>query len=132
MPGLESTLSTTSNTDVPSNVKFRYIKSNYFRVVHADGVFGGFTPQGNIFFSVFSERAPLPDVTFQAVEDGRLGKELIEHRQGGTDGVVRELEVGLTMNLTVAKSLADWLKERIEIAEKMQAELSVKEGAIKQ
>ena len=73
----------------------------------------------------------MPDATFQAVEEGRLGKELIEHRQGGTDGVIRELEVGFTMSLTVAKALSEWLKERIEIAEKIQAELSVNEGVTK-
>ena len=125
-------MSTTSNSDIPQHVKFRYIKSNYFRMIHADGVFGGFSPQGNIYISFFSERPPMPDATFQAVEEGRIGKELIEHRQGGTDGVIRELEVGLTMNLSVTKSLVEWLKERIEIAEKVQSELSVKEGAIKQ
>jgi hypothetical protein len=100
-------------------------------VVHADGVFGGFSPQGNIFISFFSERPPMPDATFQAVEEGRLGKELIEHRQG-TDGVIRELEVGLTMSLSVTKSLVEWLKERIEVAEKVQTELSLNEGVTKQ
>ena len=90
---------------------------------------GGYTPQGNLFVSLYSERAPLPDATVQAVEDGRLGRELLEQRQGGKEGVTRELEVGLTMSLNVAKSLVEWLKERIEIAEKIQADVAMQESA---
>lgn len=118
----------TTDDQIPPHVRFHYIKSNYFRVLHADGAFGGFTPQGNIFFSLYSERAALPDVTVQAMEAHNLGKELLEHRQG-SQGVTRELEVGVTMNLPVAKSLLEWLKERIEIAEKVQSDLSIHESA---
>jgi hypothetical protein len=120
-------VSDTDKAAVPSHVKFRYIKSNYFRVVHVDGAFGGFSPQGKIFVSMFSERPPLPDATFQTVEGGVLGKELVEHRQAGDEGVVRELEVGLAMDVSVAKGLVDWLNERIEIAEKIQSNFTSQE-----
>ena len=119
----------TNNPSIPAHIKFRYVKSNYFRVVHTDGAMGGFTPQGNLFVSLYSERAPLPDATVQAIEEGKLGKELLEHRQGGTEGITRELEVGLSMNLSVAKSLVEWLKERIEMAEKLQSDSSLQESA---
>jgi len=125
-------VSETTRTDIPSQIKLRYLRSNYFRVIHADGVFGGFTPQGNIFPSLFSDRAPLPDVTIHAGDAGGvLGKELLDRREVSNETVTRELEVGISMNLNVAKSLLEWLKERIEIGEKAQAELSQREGAEK-
>ncbi len=31
-----------------NHINFRYIKSNHFRVTHADGVWGGLTPQFNL------------------------------------------------------------------------------------
>ena len=118
-------MSIITGDQLPSSVVLNYIKSNYFRVIHADGAIGGFTPRAQLFVSLFSERAPLPDVTVQAVENGQLGKEIVEQRKG-SEGIIRELEVGIVMDLHVAKSLVAWLKERIEIMEQMQSDSRVR------
>jgi len=118
-------VSTKSGSELPSEVTFHYIKSNYFRVIHGDGAMGGLTPRGELFFSIFNERAPLPDVTVQAVENGQLGKEIIEQRKG-SDGIVRELEVGIVMDSNVAKSLVLWLNERIKVAEEMKQAANIR------
>jgi hypothetical protein len=112
-------VSTSGDEKLPSSINFHWIKSQFFRVIHTDGAFGGLTPQGDIFLSVYNERAPLPDVTVQAVEKGQLGAEITEKRVG-KEGIIRELEVGLVMDLRVAKSIHDWLKQRIEILEQLQ------------
>ena len=49
------------SSELPS-VKFHYIKSNSFRVLHVDGSLGGITPGRNIFVSLFSERGALPQI----------------------------------------------------------------------
>ena len=114
--------------DLPSTVTFHWVKSNHFRTIHVNGAFGGFSPDGNLFLSVYSERPVLPDVTVQTIESsGQLGKEIIEQRKG-LQGVVRELEAGLAMDLRTAKSLVDWLNERIKIAESYAAEVQSKTG----
>jgi hypothetical protein len=113
-------------TENPSLVMFHYIKSNHFRTIHVNGAFGGFSPDGSLFLSVYSERPVLPDVTVQAIEsDGQLGKEIIEQRKG-LQGVVRELEAGLAMDIRTAKGIVDWLNERIKIAESLTAEAQSK------
>jgi hypothetical protein len=113
-------------TDHPTSVTFHWVKSPHFRTIHANGVFGGFSPNGNLFLSVYSERPVLPDVTVQAIDgSGQIGKEIIEQRKG-LQGVVRELEVGLAMDIPTAKSLVEWLNERIKIAESYTAELQSK------
>lgn len=122
-------MATSSGDQLPSSITLHYIKSNYFRVIHADGAMGGFTPRGEVFFSLYSERAPLPDVTVQAVENGQLGKEIIEQRKG-SEGILRELEVGVVMDLNVAKSLVEWLKERISVADEMRSASHVKESEV--
>jgi hypothetical protein len=119
-----------SDNSTPSTIKFHYVKSNYFRVIHGDGLFGGFTPSGDIFFSVYSERAPLPDVTVQAIEHGNLGKEIIAQRVS-SDGIVRELEVGVSMNAKVARSLIVWLEERVKIAEQFQEQQAQQVSEVK-
>ena len=105
-------------TASPKKVRFHYIKSNNFRSIHADGVFGGPTPRGDISATFFNERRPLPDQTVQIVnEDGKLGDELMEERIE-RDGILRELEANIIMDLACAKSMVIWLQAKIESVEK--------------
>jgi hypothetical protein len=102
--------------DAPPMVRFHYIKSNAYRVVHADGIIGGPTPSGLIHASFFSERLPIPTVVDQAVTDigggrGVLGNEIARE---GKNGLVREVEVGVAMTLDMAKRLHTWLGKNIE------------------
>jgi hypothetical protein len=112
---------------LPSSVEFNYVKSSYFRIIHVNGAFGGFSPDGNLFMAVFSERPALPDVTVQAVgSSGQLGTELLEQRKITEKGIVRELEAGLAMDVRTARAIIQWLKERIDLAEKLAAETQQK------
>ncbi len=101
-------------------VKFHYIKSNHFRVVHVDGVFGGLSPTGDIFASFFSQRPPIPTLTVQPLkENGELGDEILSER-ASKDGIVREMEVGMAMRPEVAETLIKWLQERVEQYRKLR------------
>ncbi len=93
-------------------LRFHYIKSNEFRVVHVDGAHGGLTPQGGIWVGIYSERLPIPESVVHSLQGVNLGPELREERKG-KDGVVREVEVGLAMDLTVAERLYEWLGIKI-------------------
>lgn len=107
----------------PDTLRVEYIKSAFFRVVHVDGIFGGPTPRGMIHMDVFSERQPIPQkavyrITSSDDGEGRaLGDEIREQRIG-RDSIIREVEVGLSLDLEVAKSLRDWLNRNIEKLEK--------------
>jgi hypothetical protein len=116
----------------PSTVTFHYVKSNLFRVVHVNGAFGGLSPDGNMFIALYSERAPLPDVTVQKIEDnGQIGAELVEQRQS-SGGIVREMEVGLAMDIRTARIFRDWLTERIDLADKITAGMQHPRTEVKQ
>jgi hypothetical protein len=99
-------------------IPFHYIKSNYFRVIHADGAVGGITPNGGVFFSIWSQRSPIPKLIVHEIsDDGALG----EAQQRETkDGLVREVEVGIAMSMDTAKQLTEWLTKKIELAEKVK------------
>jgi hypothetical protein len=104
----------------PNAVKFHYIKGNFFRVIHADGVIGGLTPHGGIFLSLYSERGAIPQVIEQSVNpDGTLGD---EKKREGKDGLVREVEVGVILNGRTAKGIGEWLLRQAEILETIQPE----------
>ncbi len=106
--------------DQPRTIQFHFIKSNSYRVVHADGAYGGITPRQGIFVTFYSERLPIPTSLVHEIDSsGRLGPEIREKRES-RDGVVREAEVGVSMDLEMAKSLLNWLREKIEVLEDMQ------------
>jgi hypothetical protein len=105
-----------------TSVRYHYIKSNAYRVIHVDGVYGGPTPGRLIYVSFFSERFPIPTVVEHAVKDlgenrFELGEE-IQSKREGKEGVVREIEVGAVMTLDMAKKLHAWLGQTIEEIEK--------------
>jgi len=95
----------------PAKLKFHFIKSNGYRVIHADGMYGGITPRGGIFASVYNERPPIPEFTVNEITNTGLGPEI---QRGSKDGIVREVEVGLLMSLETAESFHVWLGDKIK------------------
>ena len=113
---------------IPPTIEFDYIKSNFFRVIRVNGAFGGFSPDGNLYMAVFSERPAMPDATIYAVESsGKVGQEILEERKTTSKGIVRELEAGLSFDVNAARAIIQWLTERVEIAEKLAAEVQAKD-----
>ena len=104
-------------------ITFHLIKSNFFRVVHADGAWGGVTPRGFIEVNFYSERQPIPRSLTHSVnlESGTLGAEIREARVT-KEGPVREVEVGVIMDLQCARSVRKWLDDKIAVVEQMAAE----------
>lgn len=103
---------------LPLTVTTDYIKSNFFRVVHVDGVFGGMTPQGLVHLDFFSERRPIPKKTTYTVVDGQIGSEVREERVSRDAFSVREVEVGVVFDINFAKSLIVFLQSQIDEHEK--------------
>lgn len=104
----------------PPSVRFHYLKSSQFRVVHVDGAHGGLTPRGQIQMALFNERQPIPQQTLERLTpDGRLGDE-IKDKRIQKEGLIREVEVEAIMTLESAKSLVTWLQERIDLLQKLR------------
>lgn len=103
--------------DAGRQIRFHYIKNNNFRVIHVDGAYGGLTPRGNIHMAVYSERNAIPrETTFALKDSGGLvdkPKEVVSR-----DGVVRELDADLMMDVKTAKEVHQWLGQQIAVIEK--------------
>jgi hypothetical protein len=131
--GLSSMIANYEEPAMPSNstkkkpstkkrtVQFHMIKGNFFRVIHADGAWGGFNPAGDsIHMTIFSERIPIPtQITHSIEQSNRLGKELRDERQA-RDGIVRELEVDIVLDLRAAEGMHKWLADKIERLKEIQ------------
>jgi len=96
-------------------IRFDYIKSQFFRTVHVDGIFGGLAPNGkSIRLSIWNERWPIPKQTvYETDELGNLVKEYLEERIT-REAIVREVDVDLVLDIECAQQIRDWLSERIE------------------
>jgi hypothetical protein len=95
-------------------VAFDYIKGHLFRVVHADGVIGGPSPNGGLHLAFFSERAPIPQREVRSINsDGSLGG-LIVDKSIVRPAIVREIDFDVVMSIPVAEVLISWLQERVE------------------
>jgi hypothetical protein len=102
----------------PKEIEFDFIKSNYFRVIKADGAFGGLSPTGAIHMGLYSERQPIPQKIFHSIQGNQLGPELQEKRQV-RKSIVREMEVDVVMDIVQAIGLRQWLDDRIAQYEKI-------------
>jgi hypothetical protein len=92
-----------------------YIKGEFFRVIHADGIIGGLTPQGLLHLAFYSERPPIPKRTVHPLTPtGALGNPIPEKTVVRDCTVVRELDVDVIMTFQVAEQLHIWLGERLE------------------
>ena len=99
-----------------------YVKSNYCRVIHADGAWGGLTPYTNIYMALFSEHAPIPrSIKYHVEPTGTLS----ERGKDAEPGFTREIEVEVILSLEVAKALRDWLDERLKQATELQVKAEV-------
>ena len=99
-------------------IPFHYIKSNHFRVVRADGAHGGVNPRLQVQMALYNERIPIPQkVIHRVLPNGTLDDAAVETI--GRDGFVREVEVEVLMDWPVARSLAKWLTEKADEAERL-------------
>ena len=100
-------------------INVSYIKSKSFRVIYADGSWGGVTPRGLLNFGFYNERRPIPRETRVQLQGDVVAQEI---QLEGRSGVVREVEVNVVMNLENAKEFHVWLGNHIANLEKMLSE----------
>jgi len=106
---------------LPRQVQVTYIKSNFSHVSHADGVFGGPTPNGLLYMAFFSQHAKLPDTTQYAVDAAAKTFTAVSQPNREAE-LVREVEGEVIMSVELARSLRTWLDEKIKLIEQLRPE----------
>jgi hypothetical protein len=95
-------------------------KANFFRVVHADGVWCSVSPAKLLHLTFYSERAPLPAKVYFPVKNGLVQNEDVSKRDVKKDWF-REMEVDIVLTLKAAKGVRGGLDNFIKIAEDLIA-----------
>jgi len=115
------------NSGGPHRVAFDYIKSQHFRVIHADGAIGSPTPQGNLHIAFFSERPAIPRrIVHELDSRGQIGGALPDEMVS-RDSIVREIDCDVHMSLPSAKAFYDWLGTQISEAERAMSAHALKQ-----
>lgn len=114
--------------DAQTEIVFSYFKSNFFRVVHADGAWGGLSPRGDIHISFYNERAAIPDSS-KVVVSGKTGQALKPEEFVASSRYVREMEIDVIVDLATAIQLRKWLDDKIKVLEALITEAQQQENA---
>jgi hypothetical protein len=108
------------NGQPTQEVVLDYVKGQFFRVVHADGIIGGPTPQGQLHIAFYSERPPIPKRTVHPVSaGGALGSPSPEKTVVRDCTAIRELDVDVMMSFQVAEQFYLWLGQRLDEMKKV-------------
>lgn len=96
-----------------SRLQVHYVKSPMFRTIHADGIFGGVTSHLNIQMSFWNERTPIPQmIELELDENSIIGQEIPDARIA-KQGLVREIDANVVIDLDTAIAFRDWLDTKI-------------------
>lgn len=101
-----------------SKVVIHYLKSQSFETVKADGVYGGATPNLELFLAFFSERPAIPEtVVYTIQDDGNLGKQIGTETKTKS-GLIREVHTGIIVNRATALKIRDWIDDMVKRLDK--------------
>lgn len=94
-------------------VKFFFEFDPAYRLVGANGMWGGMTPRGDMRLDFFVESHVVPEHVVNLITpDGGLGPELT--RSPSPRGrIIRRLQMGVLLSAEQAESVADFIKQRV-------------------
>ena len=100
---------------ISTAVEMTFVTSGLHRVIHADGIWGGLTPTGQIRMGIFSESTKDPYSVIYDVS-GAKPREISRNPKPGLElsQVTRLMETDIIMHLNVAESVYEWLGVQIE------------------
>ena len=92
--------------------KFKYRDAAAFRTVRVNGVLGGSTPTGEVYMGIYTQRPLLPESSYVDVDEhGRPGPEILPPME---QELIREMEIGLILDLPNALAIRTWLDGHIK------------------
>lgn len=103
-----------------------FVKSNYFRVIHADGAWGGITPFGNIHMAFYSERSAIPDVGKLTIS-AKTGQITKPEEYEADSEIVREMEADVVLDLSTAIRVRSWLDDKIRDLQRLMTQAKERE-----
>lgn len=91
-------------------IKVFYEHDPGYRMIAANGIFGGITPRGELRIDFFSEYSEVPkSVTLRITKEGTVTEE-----QDTNPRIVRMIQMGVLVPADHIESFADWFQAKAE------------------
>lgn len=94
-------------------VEVHYIKNGMFRQIHVDGLIGGVTPTAHINLNFYAERLAIPKAETTEIKENGFG-DIVERSPNSKNGVIREIEFGIYLDIRTAESIKRFLEIKLE------------------
>ena len=104
------------------SVVFKYTKANDYRVIAANGAYGGPVSTDEIKVDFYVESMESPNLNKIEVEEGKLGKVIT--RVPGETNWIRELQIGLLLSRDTAENIGKWLLEKVQKVDEQRAKMA--------
>ena len=111
----------------PDEISIEWEYDKDYRLVPANGMWGGITPRGDLRIDFFVEVAPVPgsgETAFLKDESGLIYKE--GRRTPKKETLVRKIQVGVMIPPQQILSFAEWFKDKAQKARVVQESPSKK------
>lgn len=90
-----------------------YEKEEGYRLVPANGIYGGVSPKGDVVIHFFMDHNAIPEKTyFEQVEGEVPGTASLTEVHPQNPGIVRKLQFGAVITAMEARSIGKWLMEK--------------------
>ena len=104
--------------EFPSLLRFEYSVDSNAVLNVAHGVWGGINPQGETEMNFYLESDKLPAYTQREVApDGSMGEEKSVYDSEKEHVIVRRIHSRILLNYQTARSLVEWLDEKLDALE---------------
>lgn len=109
-----------SSANDPKSYITHFLKNSDYRTIFATGFIGGPTPNGLINIHVLTDRNPIPrSITMDMTQNPPK-----ETDKDTKVGMIREVPVGLLLDINTAISLKEWLEKQISTITEIQKTLN--------
>ncbi len=106
-----------------NRINFRYVQSNEYRVATVTGVWGGPTPNSEVFASFFCELPqPLETEAYRLTPEGGIEADPLTRtrRDEGGAWIERRIEMGLLITPDRARIIGEWLISQADKVDKLR------------
>ena len=111
----DKTLVVDNTEELPETVKFAYTEAPDYKIIYANGVYGGLTGKDELRFDFFQEFRPAPsEEVHEITEEGKPGLLVSEDRDAQQLELIREKQINVVMTISAAKALYKWLEDKLE------------------
>jgi hypothetical protein len=115
-------------TNMPKSLRFQFSLAPDYRLLAANGAWGGITTSGLIAADLYVDRQALPEATILRISDGTAGNEEKIPPDSEERLMEREVQVGLLLTPEAARVIGQWLIGKADEHDRLVPRMGIPAG----